>query len=173
MPPKKVYGPGDAYEVKLRNVMKRLGVSEFNWNYDRFGAWIEFNYKNQVYRFDHNVARAQARKVKINYGSDAFAQLVLALEDLARLVERGIYDLQIWVAGMKFLPAPTVVPECFRVLGFDRVPADPEEIRARYKLMAKSAHPDAGGSTEEFQQLQTALEQALQYLGSLNSGGAQ
>ena len=170
MPPKKVYGPSDTYEIKLRHVMARLGVKKYNWNFDRFEAWIEFEYKGQLYRFDHSVARAQARKIKINYGSDAFAQLVLALEDLARLVERGIYDLQIWVAGMKFLPAPTSLPECFRVLGFDRVPTDPEEIRAKYKLMAKEAHPDAGGSAEQFHQLQAALEQALQYLGGGDRG---
>lgn len=164
MPSRKQYGPGHAYEMKLKNVMKRLGVQDFNWNYDRFEAWVEFKYKGERYRFDHNVARAQVAKIKLQYGSDCFAQLVLGLEDLARLVERKIYDLQIWVAGMKFLPAPTVVPECFRVLGFDRVPADPDEIRARYKLMAKSAHPDAGGTPEQFHELQSAFEQAAEYL---------
>lgn len=150
--------------------MGRLGVKKYNWNFDRFEGWIEFEYKGQLYRFDHSVARAQARKIKINYGSDCFAQLVFSLEDLARMVERGIYDLQVWVAGMKFLPAPAALPECFRALGFDRVPADPEEIRAKYKVMAKSAHPDAGGSAEQFHQLQAALEQALQYLGGGDRG---
>lgn len=160
----KTYGSADSYEAKLRRVMQRLKVKEFNWNWDRFGGWVEFRYKGELYRFDHTVEKAKAKGVKLMYGSDAFAQIVLALEDLARMVERGIYDLSTWVAGMKFLPAPQQVPECFRVLGFDRIPADVEEVRARYKLMARSAHPDAGGSAEEFHQLTQAAEEATRYL---------
>jgi len=160
------------YEVKLRRVMERLGVKkgDFNWNWDRFGGWVEFRYKGELYRFDHTVEKAKAKGVKLTYGSDAFAQIVLALEDLARMVERGIYDLSTWVAGMKFLPAPQQVPECFRVLGFDRIPGDVEDVRARYKLMARSAHPDAGGSAEEFQQLTAAAEEATRYLTDRREG---
>lgn len=162
----KTYGSADSYEAKLRRVMERLSVKkgDFNWNWDRFGGWVEFRYRGELYRFDHTVEKARSKGVKLTYGSDAFAQIVLALEDLARMVERGIYDLSTWVAGMKFLPAPQQVPECFRVLGFDRIPGDADEVRARYKLMALSAHPDVGGSSEEFQQLTRATEEALKYL---------
>lgn len=160
----KAYGPADDYEAKLARVMKRLKVKEFNFNWDRFGGWVEFRYRGELYRFDHTLDKAQAKGVKLRYGSDAFAQIVLALEDLSRMVERGIYDLATWVAGMKYLPAPQQVPEAFRVLGFDRIPADVEDVRARYKLMARSAHPDAGGSAEEFQQLTAAAEEATRYL---------
>ena len=34
-----------------------------------------------------------------------FAQLVKTLEDIARMVERGIYDLSTWIEGMKTLPS--------------------------------------------------------------------
>lgn len=36
----------------------------------------------------------------------AGAEVVLALEDLVRMIDRGIYDLSTWVAGMKYLLAP-------------------------------------------------------------------
>ena len=49
--------------------------------------------------------------IKMAYGSDCFAQIVLSLEDLARMAERGIYELQTWLSGMQYLPPPVVVPE--------------------------------------------------------------
>jgi hypothetical protein len=103
----KQYAAGELYEKKLTKVMERLGVITFNYNWDRFGCFIEFRYKNDLYRFDHTIEKARARGIDIKYGSDVFAQVVLALEDLARMVERGIYDLSTWVSGMKYLPPPT------------------------------------------------------------------
>lgn len=163
MPPRKQYADVDHYERKLATVMERLGVVEYNWNYDRHGGHVDFRYKNEWYRFEHSVSKAQARGAKIQYGSDAFAQVVLALEDLARMVERGIYELSTWVAGMRFLPPPAAVPECFQQLGFVEIPAGPDDVNERYRTMAKTAHPDAGGSAEAFQQLQTATIQAKEY----------
>ena len=114
----KQYADASTYETKLKKVMERLNIKDFNWNYDRHGAWIEFRYKGSLYRFDHSVEKAKSRGVNITYGSDAFAQIVLALEDLARMVERGIYDLQTWVSGMKYLPPAIEIPSFFKTLGF-------------------------------------------------------
>ena len=161
--PKK-YASASSYEDKLKRVMERLKVKEFNWNYDRFGAYIEFRYKGQLYRFDHSVEKARSRGINISYGSDAFAQIVLALEDLARMVERGIYDLQTWVSGMKYLPPVIEVPSFFKTLGFEQIPSTEEEIKARYKNLAKQLHPDAGGNKDDFIKLQDAAEKAIKYL---------
>ena|SRR5690606_15929118 len=97
------------------------------------------------------------------YGSDCFAQVVLALEDLARIVERGIYDLSTWVSGLKALPPVVEVPSFFRVLGFTEIAAGVEEVKTRYRSLAKQLHPDAGGSAEDFQALKRAAEQAIQW----------
>jgi hypothetical protein len=118
----KQYGSAQSYESKLARVMERLGVKEYDYNFDRHGCWIEFRYRGELYRFDHSVAKAKSRGVNLTYGSDAFAQVVIALEDLARMVELGIYDLSTWVAGLRFLPPPVEVPACFRDLGFDQIP---------------------------------------------------
>jgi DnaJ-class molecular chaperone with C-terminal Zn finger domain len=156
----KQYAPAENYEAKLEKVMSRLGIEKYNYNRDRFSCWVEFSYKGQIYRFSHSIDNA---KETVRYSSDVFAQVVLALEDLARMVERGIYDLSTWVAGMKYLPPTAEVPDCFRVLGYDRLPASAEEVSRRYKSLAKSAHPDTGGSKEQFVTLNAAYEQAVKY----------
>lgn len=166
MATKKQYASPDAYEAKLARVMERMGATEYNYNWDRHMAWVEFRLKSgQLYRFDHSVEKAQARGFKLTYGSDVFAQLVIALEDLARMAERGIYELQTWLEGMKFLPPPLVVPEYFKALGFEAIPQDVEEVKARFKTLAKQVHPDGGGSNEAFVQLQEAARQAIEHLG--------
>lgn len=160
--PRKQYADPDFYEKKLKAVMERLGVGAkaFDWNWDRHGCWVQFRYKDQLYQFDHSVAKARAKGQNLTYGSDSFAQVVLALEDLTRMVERGIYDLSTWVVGMKMLPPAVEIPTFFRTLGFERIPADVDEVKARYRSLAKQMHPDAGGAREDFESVVRAAEQA-------------
>jgi len=54
-------------------------------------------------------------------------------------------------------------PCFFRFLGFEQIPSGPEEVKARYRALAKQMHPDVGGSAEDFQKLQQAAEQAMKY----------
>nr|BDD44992.1 hypothetical protein 11 [Spirochaetaceae bacterium] len=165
MPAQKKYSDAAKYERKLDRVMDRLGIGDdFNFGRDRYGGWVEFNYNGQPHRFEYTVEKAQAKGFDLVYGSDAFAQLVLGLEDLARLVERGIYDLGTWIVGMRFLPAPVEIPECFRILGFQVMPNTAEEVRARYKTLVKQYHPDRGGSANDLARIKTAEEQALKHM---------
>ena len=160
---KKQYAGPEVYEAKLARVMERFGATDFNYNWDRHMAWVEFRLKGQLYRFDHSVEKAKARGFQLTYGSDVFAQLVISLEDLARMAERGIYELQTWLEGMKFLPPPVVVPEYFKELGFESIPASAEDVRARFKTLAKERHPDGGGSEDAFIALQEATSKALKH----------
>ena len=166
MAAEKKYASLDFYEKKLEKIMMRFGIEkkDYNWNCDRYGGWVEFRYKGQIYRFEHTVDNAKKAGINLTYGSDAFAQIVLALEDLARIVERGIYDLQNWVAGMKMLPEKTTLPSFCSVLGLDHYPASEEEVIHQYRNLAKIFHTDKGGSTDDFTRLTEAKEQALQYL---------
>lgn len=157
----KQYAEPAAYEAKLEKVMARLDVEQYDYDWSRFECWVSFTYKGQPYRFSHSVTNAKAHGVNIKYGSDVFAQVVLSLEDLARMVERGIYDLSTWVAGMKYLPAAVELPDCFRVLQFEAIPEDRQEVDRQFKRLAKVAHPDAGGTEQQFRVLQAAREQAL------------
>lgn len=79
---------------------------------------------------------------------------MLSLEDLARMVERGIYDLSTWVAGMKALPKRSEsLDACFIALGFAEPPISKEEITLHYRRLAKVYHPDAGGDSCSFDAL--------------------
>lgn len=161
--PSRRYAPGGEYEQKLHRVMRRLGVKEYQFDYSRFEAWVQLTYKGSLYRFEHTVARAQARGQKISYGSDCFAQIVLSLEDLSRMIERGIYDLQTWIAGMKSLPPATEIPTFFRVLGFHEIPENAGEVKSRYRALVKEVHPDRGGDRKDLDMLLEAKEKALRW----------
>lgn len=161
----KQYAEPSLYEAKLEKVMTRLGAENWDYDWSRRECWVEFTYKGERYRFSHSIQNAKAHGVDILYGSDVFAQVVLSLEDLARMVERGIYDLPTWVAGMKLLPEAKKIPTCFVAMQFKEIPASAEEVHARYKQLVKSAHPDTGGSTEQFLMLQDAYKQAVEYFG--------
>lgn len=163
MAARKQYADPAVYEEKLKKVMGRLGVELFDYDWSRFSCWVSFTYKGQAYRFEHGVENANAHGVRLSYGSDAFAQLVLALEDLARMVERGIYDLSTWISGLKYLPAASSVEPCFQALGFTQMPDSAEDIRMQYKKLAKVMHPDAGGNEKAFQQLTENYNQCLSH----------
>lgn len=87
------------------------------------------------------------------------------------MVERGIYELTTWIAGMKFLPPPVEIPSFFRFMGFVEVPAGPEDVKERYRVLAKQLHPDAGGTEEDFVRLKDAAEQAVRYFGEVGERG--
>lgn len=160
----KKYGSPEQYESKLVKVMEqRFDVSHYDYNWDRHGAWVEFSYKGSLYRFEHSVEKAKEHGQDLKYGSDAFAQLVLTLEDLARMVERGIYDLQNWIQGMKYLPPVKDLPDFITALGFEKLPTE-ADVNERYRQLSKKAHPDGGGSAKEFQKLKENVEKALEFL---------
>lgn len=158
---KKIYKDAEFYEKKLERIMERFGVEKYNWDFTRHECWVEFTYKGQFYKFQHSVQQAKAAGFNLQYGSDAFAQLVLALEDLARIVERGIYDLSYWISGMRALPAEPAIPKCFITLGFTDYPKSEEEVKRAYRELAKKKHPDLGGSGAEFYELNEAYKEAL------------
>ena len=169
MAPKKQYADVSTYESKLTRVMERLSVEKYEYDWTRQTAYVQFFYKGQWYRFDHSVDKVNAGgKMQLHYGTDVFAQIVLALEDLARMVERGIYDLGVWVSGMKYLPQKEELPTCFTVLGYEVSEDAPTktDLEARYKNLLKKAHPDGGGSTEQFIRLQDAMKQCLDHIGN-------
>ena len=171
---KKKYGPAQKYEAKLDKVMDRLCIAgkDYSFDWGRWSAWIQFTHKGKAWTFEHSVERsrqlnAENAKVKaLALGSDCFAKLVLALEDLARMAEDGIFDLaEMQLRGLKALPPAVELPTCFRLLGFTQVPTGPEEVRQAYREKAKVFHSDAGGNDEDFKALVATRDQALKFFG--------
>ncbi|MBR6646768.1 MAG: J domain-containing protein [Clostridia bacterium] len=160
----KQYASAESYEAKLEKVMARLGVEKYNYNWDRFSCWIEFFYKGNLYRFEHSTENAKNHGNDVKYGSDVFAQVVLTLEDIARMTERGIYELQTWIQGLKALPPKIELPSCFAFLQFNALPDSVHEVKERYRQLCKVYHPDAGGTAEMFQKLTDAQSEAIAFL---------
>lgn len=159
----KKYSTSVDYEKKLKSVMEKLSVEKYNYDWSRKDCYIEFFYKGQLYRFEHSLEKAQNAGEKISYISDCFAQLVLSLEDIARMTARGIYELSVWIEGMKALPMPKDIPQCFLLLGFTDIPTK-EEVKKAYRKMASIYHPDAGGDSENFHKFTQAKDECLKYL---------
>lgn len=152
------------YEHKLARVMERLGVEQYNFNWDRWGCYVEFRYGGELYRFEHSTEKARAKGIPLRSGSEAFVQVVLTLEDLARIVERGISDLATWVSGMRYLPEAVEVPEYFKALGFAQIPGSVEEVRQRYRQLVKERFPEEKPEDEGYRRLKEAAEQSLRHL---------
>lgn len=159
---KKYSGGFKEYENKLKRVMSRMGIEKFNYDWSRTDCFIEFTYHNQFYRFEHSIEKAKAHNQKLQHVSDLFAQLVLSLEDICRMSERGIYDLSTWIEGMKALPPQKEIPQCFLILGFQDIPTPPE-LEQRYKQLVKIAHPDKGGDADMFKAYTQARDAALMF----------
>ena len=176
MPQRRHYsGDPRDWEAKLDRVMTRMKAAPYSWNYDRTSAWIRFERNGEPYYLHQSIGRAGARQVDLYNGVDCLAQLVLTLEDLCRMGERGIYELGTFLAGFKALPPPPAIPEPFRRLGFAEEPTSVEQIRARFKTLTKVHHPDvAGGDATEFIALRAAYDAALQLVngGSTDDGDA-
>lgn len=151
------------YEYKLERVMKRLGVDSYNFNWDRWGCYVDFRYKGEVYRFEHSVEKARSRGVELRNGSESFIEVVMTFEDMANIVERGIYGLETWAKGIKYLPNPDEVPAYFKTLGFAEVPDSPEDVRQRYQTLTSQLPADGREKEEKHEQLKSAAEEALHY----------
>jgi hypothetical protein len=96
---------------------------------------------------------------RIEHNMRAITKTIEAMRGIERwgssdLMERAF-------TGFEALPAPDdpVTLTCWQILDLD-AGASEMEIERAYRSKAKTAHPDAGGSREEWEALRTAYEQA-------------
>ncbi|WP_428910032.1 hypothetical protein [Niallia sp. Krafla_26] len=89
-------------EKRVKNVMTRLKIENFHFNWDRDSCFIEFDYQEQSYKMEHSVLKANEKGVyHVKNGLDCLMELVLTLEDLCKIIERGTYTLEYWVSSME------------------------------------------------------------------------
>lgn len=165
--PKHYEGTWDFYRGKLRRSLDRMHAKDVSMGDDDNGVWVEFRYKDEPHRFEHTLRKAAALGVPLAGPRDCLAQLAYGLEDLARLSERGIYDLGSWIVGMKALPGwISSLPRWAGILEFDRMPAGIDDVVERYRRLSRSAHPDLpGGRDERMRDLNAAMAEARTYFG--------
>ncbi|MGD7043042.1 hypothetical protein [Jeotgalibacillus proteolyticus] len=98
-------------EKKLTRVMKRLKIDYFNFNWDRNSCFIEFTYHDESYKLKHSIEKAKKRGVILKNGMDCLVDLTQSLEDLCGIIDRGTYNFETWIAGMKQPAAKPVLQE--------------------------------------------------------------
>jgi DnaJ domain len=87
----------------------------------------------------------------------AIAKTIEAMRGIERWGSSDMLDRAF--TGFAALPAPGV-RNWWEVLGIDRS-ASPDEIKARYRTLAKLQHPDAGGSSTLMAEINFAYQDAL------------
>ncbi|OIJ15133.1 hypothetical protein BKP37_06870 [Anaerobacillus alkalilacustris] len=116
----------DVCERRLRKVMKRLKVENFNFNYDRSSCYIDFHYQNKIYRLEHSIEKAKDKGlIMLRNGLDCLSELIDSLEDLCQIIQRGTYNLETWIAGMA------------QSASVEEIPNYVEELHIRYKPIGK------------------------------------
>lgn len=169
MTSKKHYsGSMDDHIRKLERVMARLGVEkyQYDWNQSKGGGscWVEMVYHGAAYRFENSTEKSAKAGKKLSYISDLMGAVVYSLEGLARAVEQEIFTLDMLLQGVPALPGGEPVEPCFHILGFDHRPETAEAVKARFRELAKMAHPDKGGTEEAFMALKAAYEECIKVL---------
>ncbi len=152
------------YEKKLDIIMNNLKIEKYDYNWDRYGSWVQFHYKDNRYKLEHNIEKARLQGMIMNYGSEAFAQIVLALEDLYRAINRGIYNLDIWLSGMKMSSEKNSANGFYELLGFNQQPSSVEEIWEQYHKRIKDFNLDNNGEQPAVKTLKEAAEKAVEHL---------
>jgi hypothetical protein len=102
---------------------------------------------------------------------DNLRAIVLHLDALRGMERWGVGSLDQAFAGYAQLPEDTstsdVAPPWWSVLGFQPGAVIGEErLQKAYRDAAKRAHPDAGGSDEQFVAVQRAYQQGLEAVGA-------
>lgn len=128
-------------------------------------------YANQRQPEDPGVAvYFQWRGKQMTFACDRWAKVEDNVRAIGKTVE-ALRGIERWGASdmmerafsaFEALPPPdgVVTLSCWDVLGIE--PGAPrDQITAAYRRQARSAHPDQGGTREEWDRLQAAYEQAL------------
>lgn len=95
------------------------------------------------------------RWFKVEHNVRAIAKTIEALRGIERWGSAEMLDRAF--TGFEALPAPE---QWWEVLGVAR-DADPDAIKAAYRLRARNAHPDTGGSDSAMARLNSARDQGL------------
>lgn len=92
---------------------------------------------------------------------------IAATLDAMRAIERhgGAQILDRAFTGFTALPAPTAAKTWREVMIFGYSTPTPEQLRQRYRYLARTRHPDRGGSDAAMSELNVALRQAEEEIG--------
>ena len=163
----KKYADTKFYQNKLANIMKKLGIEKFRYQYTEDGAFINFKLGYAWYQINHTLENAKKNSPGITSGADVFAELVLTMEDLLHISERNICDFKTWIAPFELKAGTVELPECFKMLGFDgRYKPNKKNVDFKYNDLAKVLDPKKNpfGDAEKFAKLNEARQACYDFL---------
>lgn len=145
-------------QTELGIEFERWGVTEWDTNYPR-GARLEGFNQDETSKTVTLRYIKDGKTINLSMGKQARAVdnlrvLYLAIKSIRLNEKRGIGEV-VEQAYLQLAGAITFNP--YEVLGvFETAPI--EVVEAAYKARVRSAHPDAGGSTQEMTKLNKAIE---------------
>lgn len=160
--------PLEKARKKLDVAMARLNATDLHYGHagDSSGDYtvkISFKYKEQKYVFEYSRKRAEYYGYRYPQDKDVMIAVILAISDLAKIADRGVFDFGKLAEGFKELPLITV-PSWAKFMGFQTQPRNIQEVRSRYNELVKgSMRPET--NPEDFRELQKAWELAQQFFG--------
>ncbi len=151
---------------ELRNTMTKIEATSLKISLDEFTGEVEVI-------FDRNGKRYTKKCSRWENSLDNLRAIGLSIEYLYRAVEiygiesaeefNNLFDTTF--IGIEATPDDSVLlignsTNWWEILGISKE-ATKQEIINGYKAMAKVHHPDAGGSSEQFQKIRKAYEEAI------------
>ena len=151
---------------QLRNTMNKIDATSLKIALDEFTGEVEVI-------FDRNGKRYTKKCSKWENSLDNLRAIGLSIEYLYRAVEiygiesaeefNNLFDSTF--IGIEATPDDSVLllgnsTNWWEILGINQK-ANKQEIINGYKSMAKVHHPDAGGSSEQFQKIRKAYNEAI------------
>ena len=82
----KKYADSKFYQNKLANIMSKLNIEKYRYQYTENTAFINFKIDYKWYQIDHNLENAKKNNPGISTGSDLFAELVLGCNMASRML---------------------------------------------------------------------------------------
>lgn len=163
----KKYADHKFYQTKLSNIMKKLGIEKYKYQYTEDKAFINFKIGFSWYQINHTLKNAKINNPGITNGSDVFAELVLTMEDLLHISERNICDFKTWIAPFELKAGSIELPECFKKLGFDgRYMPSKKNVDYKFNDLAKVLDPskNAFGDAQKFEELLKMKEECYKFI---------
>ncbi len=163
----KKYADVKFYQNKLANIMKKLGIEKYRFQYTDETAFINFRIGYTWYQINHTLEKAKINSPSISSGADVFAELVLTMEDLSHISDRNIADFKVWMAPFELKAGSVELPECFAKLGFDgRYKPSKKNVDYKYNELAKVLDPDKNtfGDKDKFEELNKMKAECYAFL---------
>ncbi len=152
----------------LDTAMHYIPHSRYDWDWDRYGAWIEWIWHHQRFRVQYTVTPTDPSTFA---GVAALTYLTQLLMHWGPLLSWGSLDTAFAPFRVTDSQRQAVLPDVFRQLGLTTWPQTLDVLKQAFYHCTQAAHPDHGGSHEAMVALNAAFAQAQTLWAAFNNDG--